>query len=137
MAAFAVYRQLSGRPIDPAQIVLILLPSAVTLLVVACARVEVLYNSQGMHYALLAREMSLFRGLIVAAAHRVDEAEPPRVEILETPFDFYRGLNDARDESTKSISVMKLHHKGPRGAGVRIGKELSPRFAADRTLLEK
>ncbi len=38
------------------------------------------------------------------------------IEILETPYDFYRALNSARSESTKTIRVMKLHHLGPQDA---------------------
>lgn len=35
------------------------------------------------------------------------------VEVLHTPYAFYRALNAARERSTNHVRVMKLHHKGP------------------------
>ena len=38
------------------------------------------------------------------------------IEILETPYDFYHALNTARELSSKTVRVMKLHHLGPQDA---------------------
>lgn len=52
------------------------------------------------------------------------------VRVLNTPLEFYRALNSARAESTKHISVMKLHQQGPQ-------TDVPRAFDETRTLDEK
>lgn len=117
--------------------VVLMMPNIAVLLIVTCARIELLYSKQSSQEVLLKREIDILRDLIKDLSQKSEQSESPKIEILNTPFDFYRALNKAREQSSKSIHLMKLHHQGPSEVGIKIGGDLDPEKNDDRSYMER
>jgi hypothetical protein len=137
VAAFAAYRQMAGSPVSPVTIMLVTITPAIALLLIACARTELVYNNQQLHHALLRKELMDIKKLLFELDRKKGKSAAPVVEILSTSYEIYRGMNEARDQSTKSLHLMKIHFTGPKDDNIPIGKELSPEQLDDKSLVEK
>jgi hypothetical protein len=115
-------------------------PSALILLIVMSARLDMVHDKlaeRDLSIGLLVQQIRVLEGVLRESMPSSRRPQGPFMEFLNNAYDFYKGLNTARAESSSSILVMKIHHKGPQDVGVVIGGSLPEEKLTNQTLLQE